>query len=54
MTLLGTKMSSCEGLSVFEEKLVIIFLSSSSFFCFLIFCKDIIIKVFRYTMRGND
>ena len=30
VTLLGTKMSSCEGLRIFEESLVISFLCSST------------------------
>ena len=40
VTLLGTKTSSCEGLRVFEEKLVIIFLCSSAslFLSFLLNC----------------
>ena len=38
VTLLGTKTSSCEGLRIFEESLVISFLCSSTLFllnCFL-------------------
>ena len=37
VTLLGTKTSSCEGLRIFEESLVISFLCSSTFL-FLLNC----------------
>ena len=50
VTLLGTKTSSCEGLRIFEESLVISFLCSSTS---LFLLNYFIIKVFRYMIpRG--
>ena len=54
VTLLGTKTSSCEGLRIFEESLVISFLCSIiNFFVSFELATFFIIKVFRYMIpRG--